>query len=36
VRGYEAQTILAGAGFSNAKFMDGGLAAWPYGKVTAS
>ena len=30
LRGYEAQTILKGAGFENVKFMDGGLAAWPF------
>jgi len=29
-RGYEAQRILAGAGFTNVAFMDGGLVAWPY------
>jgi len=29
-RGYEAQTILDGYGFSNVKFMDGGIAAWLY------
>lgn len=30
LRGYEAQTILNGAGFKNVKFLDGGLVAWPY------
>ncbi|HJV65223.1 MAG TPA: FAD-dependent oxidoreductase [Geomonas sp.] len=30
LRGYEAQKILDGAGFRNAKFMDGGILAWPY------
>lgn len=30
LRGYEAQTILDGLGFSNVKFMDGGLTAWTY------
>jgi len=30
LRGYEAQTILDGLGFTNVKFMDGGLAAWTY------
>lgn len=30
VRGYEAQRILDGEGFENAKFMDGGLMGWPY------
>ena len=35
LRGYEAQTILEGAGFTNVKFMDGGVVAWPYDVVTA-
>ncbi len=35
LRGYEAQTILEGAGFTNVKFMDGGIVAWPYDVVTA-
>jgi NADPH-dependent 2,4-dienoyl-CoA reductase/sulfur reductase-like enzyme/rhodanese-related sulfurtransferase len=30
LRGYEAQKILDGAGFENAKFMDGGILTWPY------
>jgi len=30
LRGYEAQRILDGFGFSNVKFMDGGLVAWTY------
>lgn len=30
LRGYEAATILRGAGFSNVRFMDGGLVGWPY------
>jgi len=30
LRGYEAQRILEGAGFTNVKFMDGGILAWPY------
>lgn len=30
LRGYEAQKILDGAGFANAKFMDGGILTWPY------
>lgn len=30
VRGYEAQRTLNGAGFENVRFLDGGLAAWPY------
>jgi NADPH-dependent 2,4-dienoyl-CoA reductase/sulfur reductase-like enzyme/rhodanese-related sulfurtransferase len=35
-RGYDAQRILAGAGFRNVKFMDGGLTAWPYELKTGS
>jgi len=30
LRGYEAQKILEAAGFSDVKFMDGGVLAWPY------
>lgn len=30
LRGYEAQRILEGYGYANVKFMDGGVAAWPY------
>jgi len=30
LRGYEAQRILEGYGFTDVKFMDGGIAAWPY------
>lgn len=30
VRGYEAQRILEGRGFSKVSFMDGGLMGWPY------
>lgn len=30
LRGYEAQKILDAAGFSDVKFMDGGIMAWPY------
>jgi rhodanese-related sulfurtransferase len=30
LRGYEAQRILDGLGFTNVKFMDGGLAVWTY------
>ena len=33
VRGYEAQTILDGAGFPRTAFLDGGAAAWPYDLV---
>jgi NADPH-dependent 2,4-dienoyl-CoA reductase/sulfur reductase-like enzyme/rhodanese-related sulfurtransferase len=30
LRGYEAQTILNGAGYKDVTFMDGGIDAWPY------
>lgn len=30
LRGYEAQKILDAAGFSNTRFMDGGILTWPY------
>jgi NADPH-dependent 2,4-dienoyl-CoA reductase/sulfur reductase-like enzyme/rhodanese-related sulfurtransferase len=30
LRGYEAQRILDAAGFERVRFMDGGLAMWPY------
>jgi len=30
VRGYEAEAILEGEGFTNVKVLEGGLAAWPY------
>ncbi|HBA86745.1 MAG TPA: pyridine nucleotide-disulfide oxidoreductase [Geobacter sp.] len=30
LRGYEAQKILDAAGFTDTKFMDGGILAWPY------
>ena len=33
VRGYEAQRILDGAGLKNVRFLDGGLAGWPYSLV---
>lgn len=29
-RGYEAQRVLDGGGFQRARFLDGGLVAWPY------
>jgi len=32
LRGYEAQRILEGKGFKNVKFMDGGIASWPFEK----
>jgi rhodanese-related sulfurtransferase len=34
LRSYEAQTILAGAGFKDVKFMEGGFHAWPFELVT--
>lgn len=34
LRGYEAQRILANAGFRNVSFMEGGLTAWPYAVVS--
>ncbi|GFE62490.1 FAD-dependent oxidoreductase [Geobacter sp. AOG2] len=30
LRGYEAQKILDAAGFTNVRFMDGGILTWPY------
>ncbi len=33
LRGYEAALILKAAGFQNVKFMDGGIAMWPYNKI---
>lgn len=30
LRGYEAATILEGAGYTNVKVMEGGVMAWPY------
>jgi len=33
LRGYEAQTILEGEGFTDVKFMDGGMEAWPYDEM---
>jgi NADPH-dependent 2,4-dienoyl-CoA reductase/sulfur reductase-like enzyme/rhodanese-related sulfurtransferase len=33
LRGYEAQRILDWGGFQDVKFMEGGLAAWPYDGV---
>ncbi len=35
LRGYEAERILAGEGYENVKFMDGGVVCWPYEKVVA-
>ena len=36
LRGYEAQKILENKGFTDVKFMDGGLAAWPFEKFVKS
>lgn len=33
LRGYEAAMILKGLGFQNVRFMDGGVAMWPYEKA---
>jgi rhodanese-related sulfurtransferase len=33
-RGYEAQRVLDGQGFTSARFLDGGLLAWPYSLST--
>lgn len=33
LRGYEAERILISEGFSNVKYMDGGLLCWPYEKL---
>lgn len=30
LRGYEAETILEGAGFKNVKVLEGGLVSWPF------
>jgi len=34
LRGYEAALILKAAGFENVRVLDGGIAMWPYEKVT--
>jgi rhodanese-related sulfurtransferase len=34
LRGYEASLILRAAGFKDVKVLDGGMAMWPYEKVT--
>ncbi len=33
LRGYEAERILVGEGYSKVKFMDGGIVCWPYKKI---
>ncbi len=35
LRGYEAERILKGAGYTNVKYMDGGVVCWPYKKFVA-
>jgi len=32
LRGYEAQRILTGEGYSNVKYLDGGIVCWPFEK----
>ena len=34
LRGYEAALILKAAGFSNVRVLDGGVATWPYEKIS--
>jgi len=34
LRGYEALRLLLGEGYSNVRFMDGGVVCWPYGIVS--
>lgn len=36
LRGYEAALILEGKGYSNVKFMDGGIVCWPFKKFVKS
>jgi NADPH-dependent 2,4-dienoyl-CoA reductase/sulfur reductase-like enzyme/rhodanese-related sulfurtransferase len=33
LRGYEAERILAGEGYKKVKFLDGGIACWPFEKI---
>ncbi len=33
LRGYEAERILTGAGYTNVKYMDGGIVCWPFAKA---
>jgi rhodanese-related sulfurtransferase len=35
LRGYEAALILKAVGFTNVRVLDGGLAMWPFEKITA-
>jgi rhodanese-related sulfurtransferase len=34
LRGYEAALILKAAGFENVRVLDGGVAMWPFEKIT--
>ncbi|MFZ5569680.1 MAG: FAD-dependent oxidoreductase [Thermodesulfobacteriota bacterium] len=36
LRGYEAERILTGAGYTNVKYMDGGIVCWPFSKAVSS
>jgi len=36
LRGYEAERILTGAGYSNVSYMDGGVVCWPFEKFVAA
>ena len=36
LRGYEAALILKAAGFERVRVMDGGIAMWPFEKLTGS
>ena len=36
LRGYEAALILKAAGFDKVRVMDGGIAMWPFEKLTGS
>ncbi|MBU1168658.1 MAG: FAD-dependent oxidoreductase [Proteobacteria bacterium] len=36
LRGYEAQRVLVGEGYTQVKYMDGGLVCWPYEKTVNS
>ncbi len=36
LRGYEAERMLAGAGYSNVSYMDGGVVCWPFEKFVAA
>jgi rhodanese-related sulfurtransferase len=36
LRGYEAERILAGEGYKNVKYMDGGIVCWPFDKYVSA